>query len=404
MRVLLLLVAVIVVSVATPPAQAHRMGESYVYLNVSETALSGRFEITLDHLNQAVPLDENGDQSITAEEFEAQVDRVYSYIEPRLRFYSSGAEHGITISGHDFLELDTATYAQIRFDVPTLGAPPETMEAEYAFLFDGADPSHRGLLLIESNPRAGIEANEAQHSLIFGPGEERQSFSMAGPPWGEVFIRFIGQGVYHIVPIGYDHILFLVSLLLPSVLIQQSSNSAATGKWEAAPGFREPFVYVLKVVTFFTIAHTITLSLAALGVVRFPVMLVEAVIAASIIIVALNNIFPVFRGNIWVIVFLLGLFHGFGFANVLDPLGAQGPSLVPALAGFNIGVELGQLIVVVAAFPILFLIRRATLYQPIVLRTGSAALIAVAAFWFFERTFDVFGPLGGNVISAIVGA
>ena len=401
MRFFCLIAAAFAALLAASPAMAHRMGESYVYLDVEETALTGRFEVTLDHLNQVVPLDADSNGVITTEEFDARTAAAYAYMAPRLIFHSNGEAHPVQITGHDFLELDTAIFAQIRFEIPSLGVPPETLDAEYAFLFDGPDPSHRGLLLIERNLAAGIDANESQHSLIFRPGEERQTFNIAGPPWNVVFNRFLREGIYHIVPIGYDHILFLISLLLPSVLIRRDGGAGAVGQWEAAPNFREPFIYVVKVVTVFTIAHTITLSLAALNIVHLPVTLIEAIIAASIIIVALNNMFPLFKGDIFMIVFLLGLFQGFGFANVLDPLGAQGPSLIPALAAFNIGVEIGQLMIVLAVFPILYLIRNASLYQLFILRTGSVALIAVACFWFFERTFDVFGPIGGRILEAV---
>ncbi|MEM9439835.1 MAG: HupE/UreJ family protein, partial [Pseudomonadota bacterium] len=155
------------------------------------------------------------------------------------------------------------------------------------------------------------------------------------------------------------------------------------------------------VVTLFTVAHTITLTLAALGIVRLPVMLVEAVIALSIAIAAFNNLYPFIANKTWSIVFILGLFHGFGFANVLDPLGAQGHSLLAALSGFNIGVEIGQLIVVMAAFPLLYLIRRLPVYKPVVLQAGSVAMIAVAGLWFVERTFDVMGPIHEPIKSAL---
>ena len=173
------------------------------------------------------------------------------------------------------------------------------------------------------------------------------------------------------------------------------------GRWTPAPSFREPFWFVVKVVSLFTVAHTITLTLAALGIVRLPVVLVEAVIALSIAVAAVNNLYPFIANRTWSIVFILGLFHGFGFANVLDPLGAQGSALIPALAGFNVGVEIGQLIVVFAAFPILFILRRLPLYKPLVLQTGSLALIAVACFWFVERTFDVMGPMHERLQNAL---
>lgn len=386
-QVLSLLILVGVFWGVSVPAKAHSTGESYVYLNVTEEGLSGRFEVPFKEVDKAIPLDMDGDGTITEDEFTANADSIYAYLQPRLVFYDGDQAHPVEILDHQFLDVDFDIFAQVQFEVPTLGEPPETLEADYRFLIDGIDRNHRGLLIIESNTRSGIAENEAQHSLIFSDDNRRQAFEVDGLSDWVIFARFVGEGIYHIVPIGYDHILFLLSLLLASVMVVRS------GKWAPAPGFREPFWFVVKVVTLFTVAHTITLTLAALGIVRLPVVLVEAVIALSIAIAAVNNLYPFVANRTWSIVFFLGLFHGFGFANVLDPLGAQGHSLVAALSGFNIGVEIGQLIVVLAAFPILYLIRRLPVYKPLVLQAGSVALIAVAGFWFVERTFDVMGPI-----------
>ena len=368
-------------------AQAHSTGESYVYLNVTDNSLSGRFEIPFKEIDKAIPLDRDDDGTITEDEFTANAESIYDYLQPRLIFYDGDRSHPVEILDHQFLDVGFDVFAQVQFEVPSLAEPPETLEADYRFLFDGIDRNHRGLLIIESNTRAGIAENEAQHSLIFSDEKRRQSFEVDGVSDWVIFVRFVGEGIYHIVPIGYDHILFLLSLLFASVMVVRS------GKWTPAPSFREPFWFVVKVVSLFTVAHTITLTLAALGIIRLPVVLVEAVIALSIAIAAVNNLYPFIANRTWSIVFFLGLFHGFGFANVLDPLGAQGHSLLAALSGFNIGVEIGQLIVVLAAFPALFLIRRLPVYRPLVLQAGSVALIAIAGFWFFERTFDVFGPI-----------
>jgi len=392
---LTLLLAVVFLFGLPGQLSAHSDGESYVYLNVTEDSLSGRFEIPFQELNKAIALDADGDGTITENEVGAVAEEIYAYLEPRLVFYEGEEAHPIDVTGHRFFDAGFDVFVQILFDAPSLSQPPEILEADYRFLFDGIDADHRGLLIIESNTRAGIAENEAQFSLIFRDDQRRQEFNVDGVSGWVIFGRFIGEGIYHIVPIGYDHILFLLSLLLASVMVVQA------GKWTPAPSFREPFWFVVKVVSLFTIAHTFTLTLAALNIVRLPVVLVEAVIALSIAVAAVNNLYPFIANRTWSIVFILGLFHGFGFANVLDPLGAQDYALLPALAGFNIGVEIGQLIVVLAAFPILYLIRRWRVYKPVVLQAGSVALIAVAGMWFFERTFDVMGPIHEPIRSAL---
>lgn len=362
-------------------AHAHRSGESYVYLNVTEDSLAGKLHVRLAHLDQELKLDADSDGSVSEEEFENRQQEIYAFFEDRLTLYEGEQSHPISIYEHVFIYPEGAPWTSLRFRVPSVSTPPETMEAEYRFLFDETDPTHRGLLIIESNTRAGISENEAQHSLIFRPGRERQSFRVDGIPDTTVFGRFVGEGVYHIVPIGYDHILFLISLLLPSVLLLRN------GVYAPAPGFRAPFWHVVKIVSFFTIAHTITLTLATLNIVQLPSRFVEAVIALSIAIVAFNNLRPFMEKYIWTIVFMLGLFHGFGFANVLDPFAYRKIALAPALAGFNVGVEIGQLIVVFAVFSVLYFLRNQGFYIRYVLGGGSLALMAIALFWFVERTF-----------------
>lgn len=363
-------------------AQAHRLGESYIYLDVSESALTGRFEITLNDLNKVFALDSNGDGEISDHEFLAQSDVVQSYLAPRLMFYHENQSHPIVVTRSEVRDYGVSNFALVHFEVPSLESVPLQIETEYQFLLEGFDSTHRSLLVIENNPRTKTFENESQVALIFAPGAERQNLSLNGTPWQEVMLAFIKHGVWHIW-IGFDHILFIISLLLSSVMILRA------GGWEPVGDFRSAFLFVVKVITLFTVAHSITLSLSALGIIKLPVRLVEAVIAASIIVVALNNIIPVFNRWIWLVVFGFGLFHGLGFANVLAPLGAERSSLLTALIGFNIGVEIGQLAIISVVFPLLFMLRKRRNYQFQMLRLGSAALILVSSFWFIERAFGL---------------
>lgn len=363
-------------------AHAHRLNEHYIYLDVAETSLKGRFDFALTDLDKIFALDTNADGKATPEEYRAKAAQVEAELESRLVFYTTEATHPVTVTGSETKRLGKRAFALVYFDVPSLDKVPTHLDVEYQQAYDNLESTHRSMLLIENNPWTKTEANESQVSLIFAPGEERQQLSLIGPPWTKTLITFIKHGVWHIW-IGIDHILFIVSLLLPSVMILRGRQ------WEPVGDFRSAFIFVVKVVTLFTVAHSVTLSLAALGIVRLPERLVEAVIAASIIVVALNNIFPLFNRRIWFIVFGFGLFHGLGFANVLSPLGVEKGSLVMSLVGFNVGVEIGQLAIIAVVFPMLFLVRNWRPYQFRVLGLGSMALIAVSAFWFVERAFDL---------------
>ena len=201
------------------------------------------------------------------------------------------------------------------------------------------------------------------------------------------------HGVWHIW-IGFDHILFLLSLLLPAVLMPKVLMSKVLMPAAARQGqgqsqsIKAAFFDVLKVVTAFTLAHSLTLSLASLHVLSLPSRWVESAIAASVVLAALNNLWPLFRGRRPVAAFVFGLIHGFGFAGVLADLGLPQSGLLLSLLGFNVGVELGQLAIVAVFLPLAFALRKTWFYRQL-LTTGSALIVLIAALWLVERAFDL---------------
>ena len=136
-------------------------------------------------------------------------------------------------------------------------------------------------------------------------------------------------------------------------------------------------------------AHSITLSAAALDFVALPSAFVESVIALSVAVAAFDILKPIFGKRIWLVVFAFGLFHGFGFASVLGEIGLGKEHLGLSLLGFNVGVEVGQVVVIAVCFPLLFIVRHQRLYHSVVIRYAAFALIAVATIWLTERTLDV---------------
>jgi hypothetical protein len=142
---------------------------------------------------------------------------------------------------------------------------------------------------------------------------------------------------------------------------------------------------VLKVVTAFTLAHSLTLTLAALNIVRLPSRLTESVIAASIIVAALNNIVPIVTESRARIAFAFGLLHGFGFASVLADMGLPQGARLTSLLSFNLGIETGQLSVVFAVIPIIYGMRSGVFYRRAVMPWGSAAIAAMALVWLVQR-------------------
>jgi hypothetical protein len=198
--------------------------------------------------------------------------------------------------------------------------------------------------------------------------------------WATLY-SLIREGVWHIWN-GYDHILFLLTLLLPAVLFLKNR------RWQPVGKLSEAIIDTLKIVTAFTLAHSITLSLATLQILTLPSRFVESLIAFSVIVAAINNLVPIFRGSRWVVAFGFGLIHGFGFATVLQDLGLSTNQLALSLLGFNLGVELGQLVIVLVYLPFAYLFRGSYFYRWGLLRAGSVMAATVASFWLFERLFN----------------
>jgi hypothetical protein len=195
---------------------------------------------------------------------------------------------------------------------------------------------------------------------------------------------FIAEGVHHIVT-GYDHLLFLLCLLLPAVLWR---SPGAPARWQAVADWRAALSPVVRTVTLFTLAHSVTLALASLGWVRLSPSFVEPAIAATIMLAAADNLRPWLLRWRGAVTFGFGLIHGFGFAGVLGELQLPPSQFGWALFQFNLGLELGQLAMVAAVVPMLFMLRHRAAYVPLVLRSGSVLALALAAVWLAERTTD----------------
>jgi hypothetical protein len=376
-----LLLACLLLCCAAGPASAHKPSDSYLTLRIDGQRIDGQWDIALRDLDYALGLDDNGDGQLTWDEVRAHHARIAAYALSRLSLAEDGVARGSCrlSAGEQLIDRHTnGAYTVLRFRADCPGVPA-ALRIGYR-LFADVDPQHKGLLHLE---HAGMPAASA----IFGADQPDQLLQLAGPSRLAQFSAYLQHGVWHIW-IGYDHILFLLSLLLPAVLVWREHA------WRAAPGFRAAALDVLKTVSAFTLAHSVTLSLAALGLVSLPSRFVESAIAASVIAAALNNIAPMVQTRRWVGAFLFGLIHGFGFAGVLADLGLPQGSLLLALVGFNAGVELGQLAIVAAFLPLAFLLRATWFYRRLVLTGGSAMIVLAASMWFGERAFAAETPPG----------
>ncbi len=371
MRVLLALL----MALCLPTAWAHKPSDSYLTINVKTAAIEGQWDIALRDLDFALTLDADGNGELTWGEVRARHADIAAYASQRLVVSADDQPCTLAVGAQQIDEHTDGMYSVLPLALQCEAASPTRVAMNYT-LFADLDPQHRGLL--------NLVARGASRSAVLGPQQSTQAFELGEINRWRQFVDYVREGVWHIW-IGLDHILFLLSLLLPSVLLWQ----AASKKWQAVNSFREAFVDVLKVVTAFTLAHSITLSLAALGVVELSSRLVESVIAASIVVAALNNIWPRVIGRLWMVAFGFGLVHGFGFASVLADLGLPRDALVLALVGFNVGVELGQLAIVLVFLPIAYALRRTVFYRRAVMVGGSIVIALLASVWLVERAFGL---------------
>jgi HupE / UreJ protein len=371
MRALIALLTAILV----PTAWAHKPSDSYLTINVKAAAIEGQWDIALRDLDFALTLDADGNGELTWGEVRARHADIAAYATQRLAVTADDKPCSLSIGEQQIDEHTDGLYSVLPLALQCEAASPTRVALNYT-LFAELDPQHRGLL--------NLSARGASRSAVLGPQQAAQSFELGEIDRWRQFIDYVREGVWHIW-IGLDHILFLLSLLLPSVLVWQAGQR----KWQAVNSFREAFVDVLKVVTAFTLAHSITLSLAALGIIELPSRLVESVIAASIVVAALNNIWPRVIGRLWMVAFGFGLVHGFGFASVLADLGLPRDALVLALVGFNVGVELGQLAIVIVFLPLAYALRRTLFYRRWVMVGGSVLIALLAAVWLLERAFGL---------------
>lgn len=389
------LAALVVLGLATP-ASAHSINESYLYFNVFEDSIEARLELRVDDINEVLGLDipEEGQEAEAA--IVANRAALEEFSRPHLRLAEGGTDWDYTFTDIELLESETGNFALLSLEIDEEFAEvPRSWEVELDVFFEEL-PNNRAFVLIESYWDGGIFNNEANALRDFDAGDTIQTVTIDEPSFLAGLWGTVDLGIEHI-EIGTDHILFVLVLLLPSVLVFGRRNPESTeDEWLPAQDFRSSLWKVLKIATMFTIAHSITLTLAGLGVFELPGRPVEALIALSIIAAALHNLRPIFNDKEWLIAFGFGLFHGLGFAGLLADLGLDRTNRVWSLLGFNLGVEIGQAIIILLIFPILFLLRRTKLYD-FVLRAGSIVMAIVATNWFIERVFDIETGLGDIV-------
>lgn len=352
----------------TAPAAAHRTSDAFLTLVLDGERISGQLEIALRDVDVLVAADANGDRQLTWGELRASAQRLATAVDARVQLQADGRACTLAVGDLQVHARSDGRYAWLDL-AGQCPVAPRVLALEYRLLSD-LDPTHRGLLRLQACGR--------DWTAVFGPDSARREWTLGAASAGTAFLDYLAEGVHHIW-IGVDHILFLLALLLPAVLVWRGAA------WQPVPSLRPALLEVTATVTAFTLAHSITLTLAALDLVRLPGAAVEATIAASVTLAAVNNLRPLVWRRRWLLAFVFGLIHGFGFASVLGELGLPVDLRVLSLLAFNLGVELGQLAIVLVAVPLAYLLRASRFYRIGVLGLGSVLGAAIGALWCLQR-------------------
>jgi hypothetical protein len=344
-------------------ALAHNPDTSYARVTITASAVEFKFSYDLATLLRMVPLDTNRDHRISRAEFAAATPALQQFLRARILV-------GLNQHDTEFAEalppvwpedagdaIPESEYGQrllsFTFRNPVLAAP-EDVSLTFDF-FEELGGAHTVLGVFVWQGR--------EDEVIFTRFEPDYLYDTGyRAPVSQQIAQYFRLGVKHIF-LGYDHIAFLLALL-----------------------FVKRFMDLVKVITAFTVAHTLTLALAVLQIVRLPPQLVEIGIAGTIMYVAAENLWVTSTRHRWMLTFGFGLVHGFGFASVLRELGLPARGLARSLVSFNLGVEAGQIVIVGALWPLLWWVNRHP-WSPRFRMGLSVVIFLFGAAWFVERVF-----------------
>ena len=393
------LVGWICLLVATPTL-AHKGSDAYLQLKLDSASSTLRVDVALRDLDAVLDIDSDANGQLTWAEVRAAYPAIERYLGSKVR-----------VDGCQWRAVSTAlerradgVYAALTWSGECAG-DANSPAIRYSALRE-IDPTHRAIAKIERpgqeplvqlldptqewppSGRAVVAASSASPVEVVAASSAQQASTAQTPaipaalPKPPTQAGFVIEGMHHILG-GYDHVLFLLALLLPAVVCRTASG------WQPVDRLGQALLPVAMIVTAFTIAHSVTLTLAGLKLLSLSSAFIEPAIAVTIVLAAVDNLRPIFRERRAVVTFLFGLIHGFGFAGVLGELNLPTAQFAWALFQFNIGIELGQLVIVAIAVSALFAIRRQRWYAQAVIGGGSVIAIVIGALWFLDRTANL---------------
>ena len=366
------------------PALAHQTGNSYLVLTES----NGRLQIELDFivrdlgnlLQPPTPSDAPAPvpppaATPTPEQLQAMQPAITQVIQESLGVQLNEETQPLEFVSQSVVLRNDGLYVRQRFTSPSIAPEIKFVVVRYSF-FNQNDKLGRAFFK--------LQLGKEEISSVFDSSTQTQRFALGDTKRWSTIGLFTHEGAWHIWG-GPDHLLFLLTLLLPGLmLLHRATGTPETDR----NGTKAAALFALKVITAFTLAHSITLLASVLDVISLPSRWIESAIALSIMISAALNLQTRIQWSQWKLAFIFGLIHGMGFANGLRELGLSQTYFIETVLAFNVGVELGQIAAVVAVgIPIILLAKQVRTKQ-LVMTYGSWGVLLVSGIWLVQRLMD----------------
>jgi len=342
---------------------AHQLRENYLHVNYNKELKSFKILLEVESrlLEDKYKIDDNKNGIISYKELGIHKEELFNYVK----------KHFLLLHNHNKLNFNNAkvifhryqdqTYMSISKQYEEIDL--DNLQLHYSLFFE-----------LEKKHKLLIHLDESRGDYILNQKNNIYNFSSFKISFYQRLKIFIVDGFFHILD-GLDHLLFILMILIPSILLFQNREVY----------MKDFLLKIFKIITTFSIAHSITLFISGIGLYKPSVVFIESSIALSIFIVALMNFIGKYKHVNKKIVFAFGLLHGFGFANVLEIVKIDSKvEFLTALFGFNLGVEIGQIFIILILLPFIYLLSKNKFYF-LVLKLISLAAIIISIFWFFQR-------------------
>jgi hypothetical protein len=350
-----LLAMLLVLLAGAAASEAHGINSSYIEITVTPARIEAAYLLTVDEIVAHFPVAPERTDHITPEELDRVAPAVFDFLARHLTL--SVDDRAVVLEPGLHRAQAGGIFIRFEFSRPVVQAPAILSLATDAVFFERFDPRHVNFV------RVDVEGEI--HQAVLTLERPRATFSTGYRPRLAQFAQFVRLGIAHIFH-GYDHLMFLIALIIVGGRLR----------------------HVVAIVTAFTVAHSLTLALATLHLVTLPARLIEGGIALTIAYVAFENVFGGAMSHRWLLTFGFGLVHGFGFATVLREMTLPASQLIPSLVSFNVGVEIGQVAIVAALYPVTRWLARQRFQRPVLLATSGVIFLSGAG-WFLQHAFDL---------------